>query len=412
MTRTQERHDLSQLEFWLKPVPERLEHYRWMRDEDPVSWHGSATPHDGKGFWVAVRHEDIRHVSRTPEIFSSASGVVLMEGDPSEEALGVQSFLVMDAPEHTRLRALIQKAFSPRQVKLLEEQIMQDARTIVADLHEHETGDFVTRVSKRLPLITICRMLGVPEVGRDKLLAQVDAMASAQDPEFLQGRDTSEVMKAAMTDIAMFAFQTTQHRREHPADDLLTALIEAEEDGHRLTDAEIAQFMLLLSIAGSDTTRNATSWAMKALTDFPKQRALLIENLDGTLPGAVEEFVRWASPVMHFKRTATKDTVIGEQAIREGDEVVMIYPAGNRDERAFDDPDVFDVTRSPNRHLGFGAGGPHFCIGAALARTQLRAIFTELLTAFPDLHVGEPKLIAGNFLNAVGSLPMDTGARR
>jgi cytochrome P450 len=412
MTRTQERHDLSQLEFWLKPLLERLEHYRWMRDETPVSWHGSATPHDGKGFWVVVRYEDIRHVSRTPEIFSSASGVVIMDEDPSEEMLGVQSFLVMDDPEHMRLRALVQKAFSPRQVKLLEEQITQEAKAVVADLDEHETGDFVTRVSKRLPLMTICRMLGVPEADRDKLLAQVDAVVSYQDPEFLHGRDSFEVMKAAVSDIAMFAFQMAQHRREHPADDLLTALVEAEEDGHRLTDAEIAQFMLLLSVAGNDTTRNTTSWAMKALTDFPAQRALLIENLDGTLPVAVDEFVRWASPVMHFKRTATKDTVIGDQEIRGGDEVVMIYSSGNRDERAFDDPGAFDVTRSPNRHVGFGGGGPHFCMGAALARTQLQAIFTELLIAFPDLHVGEPKLIVGNFMNAVGSLPMDSGARR
>ena len=411
MTTQTERIDLADPEFWRRPPGERLEHFRWMRAEAPISWHGQCDAWKGRGFWVAVRYEDVRTVSRDSATFCSGKGVVMLEEDPGEEAFGVQSFLIMDNPEHARLRGIVQKAFSTKQLALIEAQVKAEAKMVVSELDEHETGNFVDRVSKRLPLMTICRMLGVPESDRDEMLAHVDTMVSFQDPEFLQGRDMMEVAKEAMIGVGMFAFQMAQHRREHPADDLLGALVEAEHEGQRLTDAEIAQFVLLLSVAGNDTTRNTTSHTARALCDFPDQRQLLLGDLDGMLPVAIEEFLRFASPVMHFKRTATRDTVLGEQPIKEGDEVVMIYSSANRDERAFDDPDRFDIARSPNRHVAFGGGGAHFCMGAGLARLQLRAIFTELLTAFPDLQVGEPRYILGNFMNAIRELPMDTGRR-
>ncbi|MHB8695037.1 MAG: cytochrome P450 [Solirubrobacteraceae bacterium] len=411
MTTATQRSDLSDPEFWRRPPEERLEHFRWMRAEDPVSWHGESEAWKGRGFWVVVRYDDVRTVSRDAETFCSGQGVVLLEEDPTAEALGVQSFLIMAEPDHARLRGLVQKAFSPRQVALIDEQIKANARMIVSELEAHETGDFVDRVAKRLPLLTICGMLGVPESEHERILTNVDTLVSAQDPDFLQGRDPLEVLKAAMIEVGMHAFQMAQHRREHPADDLLGALVEAEHDGHRLSDAEIAQFLMLLSVAGNDTTRNTTSHAVRALSEFPDQRAILIADLDATLPVAIDEFVRWASPVMHFKRTATRDTVIGEQPIKQGEEVAMIYSSANRDERAFEDADHFDVTRSPNRHVGFGGGGAHFCMGAVLARTQLRALFTELLSTFPDIQVGEPRYITGNFMNAIKELPMDTGRR-
>jgi cytochrome P450 len=411
MTTETRRCDLSDPAFWRKPPEERMEHFRWMRAAAPVSWHGESEAWNGRGFWAVVRYDDVRTVSRDAKTFCSSKGVVMLEEDLSPEAVGVQSFLLMDEPEHGRLRGIVQKAFSPRQIALIEEQIKANARMIISELNENETGNFVDRVSKRLPMLTICQMLGVPESDHERILANADALVSAQDPEFLDGREPLDVLRGAMIEIGMHAFQMAQHRREHPADDLIGALVEAECDGQRLDDAEIAQFLMLLSVAGNDTTRNTTSHAMKALCEFPDQRAVLLNDLDGALPVAVEEFVRWASPVMHFKRTATRDTVIGSQQIAEGDEVVMIYPSANRDEAVFDDAERFQVTRSPNRHVGFGGGGAHFCMGAVLARTQLRVIFGELLASFPDVQVGAPRYVIGNFMNAIKELPMDTGPR-
>jgi cytochrome P450 len=207
------------------------------------------------------------------------------------------------------------------------------------------------------------------------------------------------------------AFRLCAERREHPADDLITDLVQAEADGQRLTDAEIGAFLVLLSVAGNDTTRHTTSHAMRALCDFPDQRAFLMDDLDGRIEAAVEEFVRWASPVMTFRRTATRDTEIAGQAVGAGEKVVMFYPSANRDETAFEHPNEFDVAREPNRHVGFGGGGPHFCMGASLARMQLKAIFTELLGRHPDLEVGQPTYVVGNFVNGIAKMPFATGRK-
>jgi cytochrome P450 len=208
------------------------------------------------------------------------------------------------------------------------------------------------------------------------------------------------------------AFRLCAERRARPADDLITDLVQAEVDGERLTDAEIGAFLVLLSVAGNDTTRHTTSHAMRALGDFPEQRARLLEDLDGRIETAVEEFVRWASPVMTFRRTATRDTEIAGQAIAVGEKVVMFYPSANRDESAFERANDFDVGRDPNRHVGFGGGGPHFCMGASLARMQLKTIFTELLGRFPDLEVGDPAYVVGNFVNGIAKMPFATAASR
>jgi len=211
---------------------------------------------------------------------------------------------------------------------------------------------------------------------------------SWNDPEFLAGRTPLEVVGQSMAIMTDIAFRLCAERREQPADDLITDLVHAEVDGERLTDAEIGAFLVLLSVAGNDTTRHTTSHAMRALCDFPEQRALLLGDLGGRIEPAVEEFVRWASPVMTFRRTATGETEISGQPIAAGEKVVMFYPSANRDEAAFERPNEVDITREPNRHVGFGGGGPHYCMGASLARMQLKAIFTELLGRFPKLEVG------------------------
>ncbi len=205
------------------------------------------------------------------------------------------------------------------------------------------------------------------------------------------------------------AFRLCGERREQPEDDLITDLVQADVDGERLSDAEIGAFLVLLSVAGNDTTRHTTSHAMRALCDFRDQRASLLDDLDSRIETAVEEFVRWASPVMTFRRTATRHTEIAGQPVAEGEKVVMFYPSANRDESVFDRPNELDIARDPNRHVGFGGGGPHFCMGASLARMQLKTIFTELLGRFPELEVGEPTYVAGNFVNGIASMPFATG---
>ncbi|MGH2953554.1 MAG: cytochrome P450 [Solirubrobacterales bacterium] len=412
--------DLSATAFWHRPPAERAEAFEVLRREAPVSWQRPPEsvliePEESSGgYWAVVRHEHVRAVSRDPETFCSGRGVML-EDAPQELLDAAQSFLPMDAPRHTKLRGLVQKAFSPHQVKRISEQITGHALRIVDEL-ESELGsgaelDFVERVSKRLPMMTLWGMMGVPEAERDRLTERADELVSWNDPEVVGDREPAELLFNGILELTAAALELAGERRSEPVDDLMSALVAAEVDGERLADEEISSFFVLLAVAGNDTTRHTTSHAMRALCEFPEQRALLAEDLPGRIEGAVEEFVRWASPVMTFRRTATRDTELGGQAIAEGEKVVLFYTAANRDPAAFPDPERFDVLRAPNRHVGFGGGGPHYCLGAALARTQLRSIFTELLTRLPELEVGEPEPLIGNFVNGVKRMPAWVGAR-
>lgn len=406
--------DLSSMEFWALPPAGREQGFAELRATAPVTWHRQPESQllpesEGSGgYWAIVRYSDVRDVSRDPERFCSGLGV-MFEDIPTELLEASQSFLATDDPRHATLRTLVAEGFKPRAVKRTEDGIRADARTIVDDLGERYEGDFVEAVAKRLPMMTIMRMLGVPEQDQEAVLWAVDAAVSWNDPEFLAGRTPLEVVTESMTVMNEIAFRLCAERRERPAEDLITDLVQAEIDGERLTDAEIGAFVILLSVAGNDTTRHTTSHAMRALCDFPEQRALLVDDLEGRMEAAVEEFVRWASPVMTFRRTATHETEISGQPIAAGEKVVMFYPSANRDETVFEHPNELDIGRSPNRHVGFGGGGPHFCMGAPLARMQLRAIFTELLGRFPELAVGEPSYVVGNFVNGIAKLPFVTG---
>ncbi|MGH2836725.1 MAG: cytochrome P450 [Thermoleophilaceae bacterium] len=402
------------MEFWALPPAEREKGFAELRSSTPVSWHRQPESQllpeaEGTGgYWAVVRYEDVREVSRDPERFRSGQGV-MFEDVPTELLEASQSFLAMDDPRHAALRKLVAEGFKPRAVKRIEDGIRTDARTIVDDLGDEHVGDFVEAVAKRLPMMTIMRMLGVPEEDQDAVLWGVDAAVSWNDPEFLAGRTPLEVVMESMRIMTEVAFRLCAERREQPEDDLITDLVQAEVDGTRLTDAEIGAFLVLLSVAGNDTTRHTTSHAMRALGDFSDQHAFLLEDLEGRIEIAVEEFVRWASPVMTFRRTATQDTEIAGQAVAEGEKVVMFYPSANRDEAVFERPNELDIAREPNRHVGFGGGGPHFCMGASLARMQLKTIFTELLGRFPELEVGEPAYVVGNFVNGIANMPFDTG---
>jgi cytochrome P450 len=408
--------DLGSLDFWGRPAQERDRYFEHLRRHDPLSRHEPpedilGLPDQGRmHYWAVVRYDDIRRISRDPATFCSGAGVQF--GDAPPEMLEAsQSFLAMDAPRHSKLRGLVSAAFTPRQVARIEAGIRVNAKRIVAEAATTGGGDFVELVAKRLPLQTISDMLGVPDSDRERIMAAADTLISATDPEVFADRHPLEVLGGALWTLTEFATELAKHREHHPGDDLMTALVGAEVDGERLTHPEIAAFLVLLSVAGNDTTRHTTSHAIRALTLNPDQRQLLVGDLTGRLPVAVEEFVRWASPVMTFRRTTTREVVLHERSLPPGEKIVLFYHSGNRDERVFDRPWELDVTRDPNRHLGFGGGGPHYCMGASLARTQLNAIFGELLAVIPDIEAGEPELLRSAFIHGVKRMPCTFRAR-
>jgi cytochrome P450 len=403
--------DLGSLEFWAQPADERDRAFAVLRREAPVSHHQpledilGLQQRDERGYWAIVRYADIRRVSREPATFCSGQGVQF--GDAPPEMLEAsQSFLAMDAPRHTKLRGLVSAAFTPRQVARIEREIRDNARRVVEEAAPTGGGDFVALIAKRLPLITISDMIGVPESDRERVVHAADTLVTVSDPEVTGEKSPLEALGQALWTLTAFAKELAAHREQTPGEDLMTALVQAEVDGDRLTHDEIAAFFVLLSVAGNDTTRHTTSHAMRALTTNPDQRAPLIADPDGLMPLAVEEFVRWATPVLTFRRTATRDTEIDGHPIKEGEKVVLFYHSGNRDDSAFDEPWEFDIARQPNHHLGFGGGGPHYCLGASLARTQLRSVFGELLRVMPDIEAGEPEMFrSSSFIHGIKRMP-------
>ncbi|MDT5206793.1 MAG: hypothetical protein QOD34_3429 [Mycobacterium sp.] len=401
--------DLSSRAFWSTTAQEREQVFAQLRADRPVSWHPPVedalmSDPDDPGYWAVTRRDDIVAMSRDNETFLSGKGVIF-ENVPEELLEASQSFLAIDPPRHTFLRKLVSSAFTPRQIRRIEESIQGNAKTIVEELKDAGSGtDFVERCAKELPIRTLSDMVGIPEEERQKVAHAADAMVSWADPVYLNGRQPLEVLFEAQMYIHQVAFGLAAERRATPGDDLLSALVNAEVDGDRLSDADIAAFFVLLAVAGNDTTRQTTSHALKALTDYPDQRAWLLEDFDNRIGGAVEEFIRWATPVMTFRRTAAKDVDIAGQTVSAGEKVVMFYSSGNFDTAVFEHPERLDLSRSPNPHVGFGGGGVHFCLGANLARAQLRAIFGELLHQLPDIAAGDPAYLAGNFIHGIRSM--------
>ncbi|MGA7054499.1 MAG: cytochrome P450, partial [Mycobacterium sp.] len=319
---------------------------------------------------------------------------------------GSQSFLAMDPPRHTKLRKVVSAAFTPRQVRRIEDSIKTNARAIVEELRGAGSGaDFVDHCAKQLPIRTLSDMVGIPQSERERVAEATDAAVSWADPVYLNGRNPFEVLVECQTYLHQIAGTLAAERRAHPGDDLISSLVHAEVDGDRLADADVAAFFVLLAVAANDTTRQTASHAMKALTDFPAERVWLLASFENRIGTAVEEFVRWATPVMNFRRTAATDFELGDQTIMAGEKVVMFYSSGNWDTEVFDHPERLDLSRNPNPHLGFGGGGLHFCLGAHVARAQLRALFGELLRQLPDIQAADPVYVPGNFIHAVRSMP-------
>ena len=390
---------LGDLALWRRPDREGI--FARLRAERPVSFHEEGefpgVPR-GPGFWAVTRYADVVRASMDADSFVSGRGVSIPDQIPElNEFFG--SMINMDAPRHTKLRKLVSAGFTPRTISRVEEAVRVQARRIVDAVATKGACDFIEEVAAALPLRIICDMMGIPETDHRRIFELTNIILGVGDPEYASSRE--ELMAAAL-ELFQYAQALAEARRTRPRDDITTALIQAEVDGERLTTQELGSFFILLVVAGNETTRNAISHGMKALTDFPAARARWIADFERVAPTAVEEIVRWATPVIHFRRTATRDVELGGQAIRAGDKVVLWYNSANRDEALWSDPYRFDVTRTPNDHVGFGAGGPHFCLGANLARREIRVMFDELLHRLPDMRVtGPPDMLQSAFIHGI-----------
>jgi methyl-branched lipid omega-hydroxylase len=404
--------DLSDPEFWALPEEEREGAFALLRREQPISFHaerGYGPFPAGPGYWALTRHQDVLDASRQPELFCSGKGSNI--GDMPEAFLEFfGSMINMDDPRHARMRRIVSKGFTPRHLAGLQESVEERAKVIVDDLIEKERVDFVTEVAATLPLAIICDMMGIPESQHEFVFDRTNIILGAGDPEYVS--DINEVVGALLTagsELNQLVIELGAERRANPTDDLTSALVNADVDGELLDDTELGSFFVLLVVAGNETTRNAISHGMHQLTVNPDQKAAWLADIEGVAPTAVEEIVRWASPVIHFRRTVTRDGArLGDREFTEGEKVVLFHNSSNRDETVFDDPYRFDVTRDPNPHTGFGGPGPHFCLGAHLARREITVMFRELLTRVPDIAaVGEPDRLMSNFIHGIKHLEVD-----
>jgi cytochrome P450 len=374
--------------------------YAWLRRNDPVHWHPEQ---DGPGFWAVTRYADIRAVSRQPRLFSSAArGVMMTESTEHELAASRQMMLSMDPPQHDRFKLLVSRGFTPRNAEALRGRIEELAREIVDDVVERGDCDLVHDVAGRLPSGLIAELMGIPRADGERLYELTEIMhttdAAVAPPH---------VKAAAVAEMLAYAGETAARKRVGPGDDIASTLVQAEIDGDRLTDGELQWFFLLLVNAGGDTTRNLVAAGVQLLFDHPDERARLNTDLDRLLPTAVEEMLRYTSPVVHFRRTAMADTVLHDRPITAGDKVMVFYGSGNRDADVFPDPDRFDVGRDPNPHIAFGGGGPHLCLGLHVARIEIGVMLRELLTRLPDLApAGRPEPLASNFITGFRTMPV------
>lgn len=382
-----------------------------LRNQAPVFLRESHTEGigipQGPGAWVITQYDHIVEMSRAPEIYSSAKGITILDV-PQEFNEFFSSMIAMDDPRHARLRRLVSRGFTPKMLDQLDRSIVDGAREIVDAVAERGECDFVVDVAARLPLAIVCDLMGVPRSQLDFVFEQTNIILGASDPEFVPV--ASDIVTALLTAggaLAELMTEVAEAKKGGDGTDLTSILINAEVDGEALSSADIASFFVLLVVAGNETTRNSMAWGMHYLTQNPDQRAVWLNDMEGVTPTAVEEIVRLASPVSYMRRTATQDTTLGGVDIAEGDKLAMFYIAANRDEELFPDPLRFDVTRDPNRHIGFGGPGPHFCLGAHLARRQIAVMYTELLTRIPDIEAsGPPDVLQSAFIHGIKHLPV------
>src|SRR3954467_11396398 len=386
------------------------EWFTFLRNEAPVYKHPEP---DGPGFWVVTKYADVVAVGRDGHTYSSdqkRGGVVVLEGGAQNDfEQGGNLMLTMDAPEHTRYRKLVNRGFTPRQIGALEDRIREQANRILAEVIESGTSDFVVaaafglRGRGRRPPRGVGEGPRVPEADRHKLFEWSNRMIGSEDPEYIV---SDEEVQNAQIEMFMYANALAAERREMPRDDIVSTLLDAEIDGDRLSEMDFNLFFLLISVAGNETTRNSISHGIRAFCDNPDQYQALVNDVS-LAKSATEEIVRWASPVMYFRRNVTKDTELGGQKLAEGDKVSIWYVSANRDEEVFDDPFTFDIRRSPNEHVGFGGGGPHHCLGANLARMEIYVLLEEMARRIPTIELaGDVMPLRSNFIGGIKHMPV------
>jgi methyl-branched lipid omega-hydroxylase len=397
-------NSLVSLDFWAKPQVERDKVFASLRAaEGPVF----CPVQDEPGFYALTRYEEVAEASRNPGVFSSEPTAVSLVDPPPQAARYTGSMISIDDPRHARLRRIVSRSFTPRLVQRVTGDVTVLARRIVDDLAERGPCDFVRHVAMPMPLQIICTMMGIPDSAYDEVIDATNVILAISDPDYTdpEGRDRAEVIVEKFSLLHALMADLGRLRREKPADDLVTALTHANVDGEALDDLDLGRFFALLVVAGNETTRNALSHALTLLTGNPEQRDFLLADVDARLPAAVEEIVRYASPVTWMRRTLTRDYELRGHVYRSGERVILYYNSANRDDTVFTDPDAFDVTRSPNPHVGFGAPGPHFCLGAHLARREITVLLRELYTRLPTLHAAEaPVRQRTSFINSIKSL--------
>ena len=401
---------LNSLEFWQRPRAYRHEAFTWLRNNTPISWNDAPDSLDpnlqnAKGFWSLVKHKHLREVSRNVEVFSSAEGVFIDDFPQLETML---SFIVTDPPRHTELRNIVTVAFTPRNIRKMTDRIAGIVRGIVDNVAYRGEGDLCELITKEVPGQVFCSMLGITD--KDQIQYTMDAaeqFACWNDPEYAHIGSPLMVFADASMKLATLANELVPERMKNPGDDLLSWVAEAQYEGKKLNQDEVGVFFALLAAGANDTTRHAMASALDLFQQHPDQLAYLMEDFDGRVDDAVNEVLRMEPPLMHFRRTATRDYQLDDVTFKAGDKVVLWYIASNRDEDVFENSQTMDISRDEkhNPHQSFGAGGPHYCLGHILGREVLKAQMREIYHRMPNLVVGEPDLLLSNFMNGTKRLP-------
>ncbi|MGH3752551.1 MAG: cytochrome P450 [Pseudonocardiaceae bacterium] len=401
--------------FWALPIEDRAAAFAELRASDTIKFF--AEPElgfgsDGPGYYALTRWDDIVEASSNPAVFRSEPTATSISDIPDEMREIFSSMINMDGPRHAQLRRIVSREFAPRRLELLQRNVERVARKIIDDISPRGSCDVVVDISSQFPLRIVCDIMGIPASEYSFVLKRTNVLFGAYEPEYVtSGAGQFASMLKAGRELAELMRELRDLRLKNPKGDLTSVLVNAEIDGQRLTADELASFFVLLVAAGNDTTRNSISWGAWLLSQHPEQRADLAKDPDGLIAGAVDEIVRWASPIIYMRRTLAAPVELSGQLLEAESKVALFYWSANRDERYFTNADAFDIRRSPNPHVAFGGFGPHFCLGAHLARRETTVMLRELLRRLPDLHAFEPVRVPSMFLNGIKHLPAVFTAR-